>query len=126
MSLKSVIQQLRQLPYTEMKALSGEVAKGLDVDAANKGGKLPKVVREDLADVLSSLPQITNDELDNEQKWLSSFFNKKRVLSITTGNGVHGPWTVKCEGGVSITSATLRGALSEFLDAQAAYVALRK
>ena len=126
MSLKSVIQQLRQLPYTEMKALAKNVADGLDVDAGNKGGRLPKVVREDLADVLSSLPTISNDELDLEQKYLSGFFSKKRILTITTGSKTSGPWTVSVEGGVKVTSATLRGALSEFLDAQAAYLALRK
>jgi hypothetical protein len=116
MSLKAVVQQLRQLPYTEMKALAEIVS-----------GKIPDRPSEiNIADALSSLPQITNEELDNEQRFLATFFNKKRTISIRTANGAHGPWTVSCEGGVVITSATLRGALSEFLDAQAAYVALRK
>jgi hypothetical protein len=121
MSLKAIVQQLRQLPYTEMKALAGAVFNGLS-------GKDPTFGKTEvnLADVLSSLPEVTNEELDNEQRFLAAFFSKKRTLSIRTANGSKGPWTVSCEGGVSITSATLRGALSEFLDAQAAYTALRK
>lgn len=116
MSLKAVVQQLRQLPYTEMKALAEIV-----------NGKIPERPSDmNVADALSSLPEITNEELDNEQRFLAAFFSKKRTISVRTANGSKGPWTVSCEGGVSITSATLRGALSEFLDAQAAYTALRK
>ena len=117
MSLKSVVQQLRQLPYTEMKALAQQVC-----DAMKWGQPSPIQV----ADVLSSLPSITNDELDNEQRLLAAFFSKKRALTITTGGGSKGPWTVTCAGGVQFTDSTLRGALSGFLDAQAAYTALRK
>lgn len=117
MSLKAVVQQLRQLPYTEMKALATNVFDML---------KLGQASPIHIADVLSSLPQVTNEELDNEQKFLAAFFSKKRMITIRTASGNKGPWTVSCEGGVSITSATLRGALSEFLDAQAAYIALRK
>lgn len=117
MSLRAVVQGLRQLPYTEMKALSEVV-----------NGKIPRNNPTDaaVADALSSLPDISNEELDNEQRYLASFFNRKRSITITTGNGIRGPWTVKCEGGVTITRSTLRGAISEFLDAQAAYIALRK
>lgn len=121
MSLKAVVQQLRQLPYTEMKALAGSVWKELS-------GKDPTFGKTEvnLADVLSSLPDISNDELDNEQRFLAQFFCKMRKITVRTGKGSAGPWTVSCEGGVSVTSDTLRGALSEFLDAQAAYIALRK
>lgn len=117
MSLKSVIQQLRQLPYTEMKALAEAVydkLKGVDPTLSQ------------LADVLSSLPDVTNEELDNEQRFLAGFFSKKRSITITTANGSKGPWTVSCQGGVSVSASTLRGALSEFLDAQSSYIALRK
>lgn len=117
MSLKAVVQQLRQLPYTEMKALAESVFDRLRTGQAST---------IHVADVLSSLPEITNDELDNEQRFLAQFFCKMRKITIRTGKGSAGPWTVSCEGGVSITSDTLRGALSEFLDAQAAYIALRK
>lgn len=120
MSLKAVVQQLRQLPYTEMKALSKQVGEGLEIELTHN------ISETNIADVLSSLPEITNEELDNEQRFLAAFFSKKRTIQIRTANGSKGPWTVSCEGGVSITSATLRGAISEFLDAQAAYVALRK
>lgn len=117
MSLKAIVQQLRQLPYTEMKALAESVFDRL---------RIGQTSTTHIADVLSSLPEVTNEELDNEQKFLAAFFSKKRTISVRTANGSKGPWTVSCEGGVSITSATLRGALSEFLDAQAAYTALRK
>jgi len=118
MSLKSVVQQLRVLPYTEMKALAEQVAKLLEADDAK--------FRVEIADVLSSLPTITNEELDTEQKILADFFRKKRSITITTASGANGPWTIACSDGIRVSNASIRGACSEFLDALAAYHALRK
>lgn len=123
MSLKSVVQQLRALPYTEMKALAGQLAETLE-------GCVTELPAGDwdhhFADALSSLPAVTNAELDVEQKYLADFFRKKRAITVTTAGGAEGPWTVACNDGIKVSSSTLRGAFSEFLDALAAYHALRK
>lgn len=115
MSLKAIVQQLRSLPYTEMKALA-EIVRGKIPDHPTDAA---------IADALSSLPEINNKELDLENRYLAEIFHKKRAITITTGNAGKGPWTVSMQGGgVSVTSATIRGALSEFLDALAAHQAL--
>lgn len=120
MSLKSIIQSLRSLPYTEMKALAQTVGDALEVEETHN------ITVGHIADVLSALPTVTNEELDVEQKYLADFFRKKRAITVTTAGGDSGPWTVACNDGIKVSSATLRGAFSEFLDALAAYHALRK
>jgi hypothetical protein len=117
MSLRSVVQQLRALPYTEMKALAAKVRLGLGTQPPNE---------TQVADVLSSLPNITDDELDIEQEILGDFFRRKRAITITSAAGSEGPWTISYAGGIMVSSDTVRGALSEFLDALAAYHALSR
>lgn len=121
MSLKSVIQQLRALPYTEMKVLAGSVQDGMEEQHGRE------VIN--YADVLSTLSDIgeQNQELKNEAYYLAKAFIPKRggrrqIEIRPLAGGVF----EACYGDWKHADNNVRSAVSGLLDLVAGYEALKR
>jgi len=105
---------LRQLPYREMRDLSGEIRQGLP--------EHPTV--DNVAAVLSSLPMEESEKDHNENAYLMDYFGRKRAITITPhGNG----WMLTCSTlDLTIHCTDLREGMSQLFDTLIGYLAITR
>ncbi|MCK5318055.1 MAG: hypothetical protein KAJ55_09075 [Anaerolineales bacterium] len=118
MSLGRVKKGLRELPYLEMEALTGQVIESL---RTTEGAKM-----DSLGKILATLPLEDSEQMCREEEVLRSLFTRKLSITITpVKTGV--AWEIGMPtGGPAVLCNDLRGGIMEYLDTLVAYLALEK
>ena len=106
--------QLAQLPYREMRDLSGEIRE-----------KLPQhPTTENVAEILTELPMEESEKDRNQNAYLQDYFGRKRAITITPhGNG----WILTCSTlDLTVHCTDLREGMSQLFDTLIGYLAISR
>lgn len=115
-SLARIKKSLRRLPYMEMRALSTEIRDGL----AMSSDRSVEAVAEILASLMDNCD--IDDELMRENALLETLFTRKRAIAVQPCNP---GFRISMSGtDLSVTNASLRDGLIEFLEGLTALEAL--
>lgn len=116
MSLDTLKIALRQLSYTDMKALSVELSAALQKQSSTTDG---------IAEALLSLPVSVEKPESMEEPYFRKAFSRTRTLSIRQ---LPGGWEVECSSinGATAAHPSLRETVSRVLDTIVGLKALEK